>query len=140
MNAAASSPFLAAEPTPFGEIMLPSVKTLEMAFPGCGKQLRSILEMDRRALLGHPAGAARLAECFHPPKTYDIRLRVLDSVAETYGVAYIAHKDDSMHEALGYDYLNTGDSYHLTIVRSCQTGRYLVRSVGDLVERNPKLT
>lgn len=119
--------------------MLPSVKTLEKAFPGKGKQLRAALEANRATLAQYPAGAARIAECYHPPKTSDVRLHVLDAVAETHGVEYIAHKDDTSSENLGIEYLNTGETYNLTIVRFCETGNYRVASWGDIVERNPKL-
>ena len=66
-------------------------------------------------------------------------MHVLDSIAETCGIEYIAHRDDTSTQALGVEYLNTGDSYAPTIVRSCETGNYRVASWGDLVERNPKL-
>jgi hypothetical protein len=119
--------------------MLPSIKTLDSAFPGKGKELRKYLEASHAELIKHPAGAARLAECYHPSKTYDIRLHVLDSVAETCGVEYISHRDDSYTEFLGVYYLNTGHSHNLTIVLFCETGNYRVSSWGDIVERNPKL-
>ncbi len=119
--------------------MLPSVKTLEAAFPGKGRELRRALEANRAELAQHPAGAARIAECYHPPKTYDVRLHVLNAIAETCGVEYIPHKEDTFTESLGIDYLNTGDSYCSTIVRFCETGAYRVRCWGELVERNPKL-
>jgi hypothetical protein len=115
--------------------MLPSVKTLETAFPGHGKQLRQALEMKRSQLAQHPAGAARIAECYHPPKTYDVRLHVLNAVAETCGVEYMAHKKDSFSESCGLDYLNVGDPYTPTIVRFSD-GRYRVACYGDIVERH----
>ena len=124
---------------PLKAAMLPSVKTLESAFPGKGKALRQALEAKRSELANHPAGAARIAECCNPPKTSDVRMRVLNSIAETFGAEYIAHRDDTSTQALGIEYLNTGDSYAPTIVRSCETGRYRVASWGDLVERNPRL-
>ena len=121
--------------------MLPSIRTLENAFPGKGKELRRVLEMRRKELAEHPAGAARIAACWHPPKTYDVRLHVLNAVAETFGVEYIAHADDGYREGeqYGIDYINTGDTYTPTIVRFAATGTYQVRSWGDIVERNPKL-
>jgi hypothetical protein len=114
---------------------LPSIATLDKAFPGKGAQLRRALEMTKAELKQHPAGAARWAECYNPPVCYDLRLHVLDSIAETYGVEYIASKHDTFHEARGFDYLNTGDSYTPTIVRDCVTGNYKVSSWGDIVER-----
>jgi hypothetical protein len=115
--------------------MLPSVKTLETAFPGHGKQLRQALEMKRSQLAQHPAGAARIAECYHSPETYDVRLHVLNAIAETCGVEYIAHREDCSAEALGLDYLNVGDPYIPTIVRFAD-GRYRVACYGDIVERH----
>jgi hypothetical protein len=114
---------------------LPSIKTLEVAFPGKGKLLRQALEMTKAQLKQHPAGAQRWAECYHPPACYDLRLHVLDSIASTYGVEYIASPKDTFTTTLGIDYLNTGDSYALTIVRSADTGNYRVTSWGDLVEK-----
>jgi hypothetical protein len=116
--------------------MLPSVKTLDSAFPGHGKELRKVLEMNRSQLSEHPAGAARLSACHNPPKTYDLRLHVLDSIAETCGVEYIAHKDDTFHEVYGLEYLNTGDTYTRTIIYDHNKSRYLVSSWGGIVERN----
>ncbi len=113
----------------------PSIKKLEEAFPGKGKELRRILEMKRSELLLHPAGEARVRDCYHSPPTSDIRMHVLDSAAETCGVEYIASRKDTYTEFHGIDYLNTGDAYALTIVRSCKTGSYRVSSWGDIVER-----
>jgi hypothetical protein len=126
-----------ARPVPFAFLaMLPSIKTLDSAFPGHGKELRQALEMRRSQLAQHPAGAARIAECYHPPKTYDVRLHVLDSIAETCGVEYIAHKDDTFTDSYGLDYLNTGDIYGATIIYDHRTGRYRVSSRGYIVERH----
>lgn len=119
--------------------MLPSIKRLNLAFPGKGKELRQALEADRKTLLQHPAGAARLAECYHPPKTYDIRLHVLDAIAETCGVEYISHDQDTVVESWGIDYLDVGDPYSLTVIRFCGSGLYRVACWGDIVERSPKL-
>ena len=116
--------------------MLPSIKTLESAFPGRGKELRQALKMTRSQLAEHPVGAARIAECYHPPKTYDIRLHVLDSIAEACGVEYIAHRDDSFTEVYGLEYLNTGDPYVSTIIYDHRVSRYRVASWGDIVERH----
>jgi len=114
---------------------LPSVKTLNSAFPGMGKDLRRILELNRKELKQHPAGEKRARECYNPPKTYDIRLHVLDAVAETCGVEYMAHENDTFRSNYGFDYLNVGDLYIPTIIRFCQTGRYIVACCGDIVER-----
>lgn len=119
--------------------MLPSIKRLNLVFPDKGKELRQALEADRKTLLQHPAGAARLAECYHPPKTYDLRLHVLNTIAQACGVEYLPHAQDTMTESWGIDYLNVGDPYVLTIVRFNASGLYRVACWGDLVERNPRL-
>jgi hypothetical protein len=116
--------------------MFPSIKTLERAFPGKGRELRKALEAKRAELVLHPAGAARIEECHHPPKTYDVRMHVLNAIAETHGVEYINHKDDTFTQSSGLDYLNTGDTYALTIIRNCATGSYRVAAWGDIVERD----
>ena len=113
---------------------LPSVKTLEKAFPGKGKKLREALEMSKAQLSEHPAGKARIDECYHMPSCFDIRMHVLDSIAETCGVEYASSPRDTMFETVGFDYLNVGDSYGLTIVRSHATGNYRVACVDDLFQ------
>lgn len=116
--------------------MFPSIKALDRAFPGKGRELRKAFEAKRAELALHPAGAARIAECYHPPKTYDVRMHVLDAIAETHGVEYIQHKDDTFKQVKGFDYLNTGDTYALTIVRNCVSGSYRVASCGEITERS----
>lgn len=116
--------------------MLPSIKTLESAFPGRGKELRQALKMTRSQLAEHPAGKARMAECYHPLRTCDIRLHALDSIAGTHGVEYIAHEDDASHGVYGLWYLNAGDSYSATIIYDHRVSRYRVASWGDIVERH----
>jgi hypothetical protein len=76
-----------------------------------------------------------LSALFHPAKTSQIRLTVLDAIAETCGVEYVAHKDDTIFENKGFDYLNVGDPYVPTIIRFCETGRYVVACYGDIVEK-----
>jgi hypothetical protein len=115
--------------------MLPSIKTLETAFPGHGKELRQALEMKRFQLAQHPAGAARIAECYHHLYTYELRLCVLNAVAGTCGVEYIGHRNDTFTEWHGFNYLNVGDPYIPTIIRFAD-GRYRVACYGDIVERH----
>jgi hypothetical protein len=114
---------------------LPSIKTLESAFPGKGKELRQVLEMTKSQLMEHPAGVKRLKGCYHPPECCDLRMHVLDSVAETCGVEYAASINDTYTEARGFDYLNTGDIYTLTIIRMTESGNYRVACPGDIIER-----
>lgn len=110
---------------------LPSVKTLERAFPGKGKELRRLLESPA-AVRAHPAAVARDRECYNRPPLHDLRLHALDAVAETCGVEYVAPGHNA--RSPGFEYLNTGDTYCPTIVRF-NSGRYAVTSWGDIVER-----
>ncbi len=111
---------------------LPSIKTLRAVFQHRAPEARRILEMTRAELESHPVGAARVAECYHAPQTFDLRLDVLASL------------DSGLHGVEGFDlgrrdgtqatlyYLNTGDAYTPTLV--CWAGRYRVESWGDRLE------
>lgn len=117
---------------------LPSIRTLESAFPGHGRALRRLPE-DNRAVREHPAAVARRQECLHPPSLLDQRLHALNAEAETHGVEYIAHCDDSWRETLGLKYLNTGDTYTPTLLFDHLRGSWRVCSWGDVVEARPNL-
>lgn len=114
---------------------LPSIRTLETAFPGKGRELRCALEMNKAQLKQHPAGEKRWQECYNPPSCSDLRMHVLDSIAETCGVEYIGSTKDTFTQSYGFDYLNVGDPYVPTIVRMCETGNYRVCCYGDIVEK-----
>ena len=117
---------------------LPSIRTLESAFPGHGRALRRLLE-DERAVREHPAAVARRQECYHPPSLLDQRLHALNAEAETFGVEYIAHRDDGCRvgDQHGLEYLNTGDTYAPTIIFDHARGSWRVTSWGDIVEARP---
>jgi hypothetical protein len=105
----------------------PSIKTLSAVFDDPAHAKR-ILRMPRAQLFETPAGAARDAACYNPPKTHDIRMTVLDSIEPgTYGVEYIAFVNGEYA-----DYLNTGETYAPTLIR--WRGRYRVQSMGDFIE------
>jgi len=105
----------------------PSEKKLEEVFPGYGKKLKEVFKMTREELIKLPAGKRRVDECFHPPKTCDIRMNCLDEVLNTCGVESLRLKNGQFA-----DYLNTGDTYASTII--FVKGRYCIGCWGDLVE------
>ncbi len=107
---------------------LPSIKTLAQVFASNAKAARAILEMTRAQLEELPAGAARVAECYHAPTTADIRMHCLDALGESHGVESFELRDGSH-----CDYLNTGDTYTATLLRV--HGRYRVACWGDIAER-----
>ena len=107
---------------------LPSIKTLNQVFGDKAKQARAILEMTRSQLENLPAGAARVAECYHAPSTADVRMHCLDALGESSGVESFELRDGSY-----CDYLNTGDTYSPTLIRV--HGHYRVGCWGDIAEK-----
>lgn len=105
----------------------PSIKTLEQAFPDNAREARAVLKMGRAQLEKHPAGAARVRECYHTPQNWDVRLHVLNDVGNFHGLESI---EDNKGERVYY--LNAGDMYAKTIIYwRC---RYRVQTLGDFIE------
>ena len=104
----------------------PSIKTLS-AICENPKAMRDVFEMSREQLMETEAGKARCTECYHAPKTYDLRLHVLNKTG-------VFHGFDTMRATSGAyaDYINSGDIYTPTIIY--WNGTYRVQSVGDFVE------
>ena len=105
----------------------PSIKTLS-SITDKAKQAKELLLMSRSELEQTTIGAARVAECLHPPQTWDIRLTCLNVLLEGHGVECFQLKNGSWVE-----YINMGDTYTPTIVRV--NGHYRVTSWGDIAER-----
>jgi len=110
---------------------LPSINTLERAFPSKGRALRLLLE-SAGAVNVHPAAIEMCRTCWHPPSLVRLRLAALNAEAGTYGVEHVAPGTNA--RSPGFSYLNTGDTYRDTIIR-LYSGRYIVSSWGDIVER-----
>lgn len=108
---------------------VPSVQKLREVFGDKAPQARAILKMTRAELEALPAGAARVAECFNPPATWDVRLACLDALGESFGVEGFQLRDGAWCE-----YLNTGDTYSPTLLRV--RGVYRVGCWGDVAERH----
>lgn len=107
--------------------MIPSIKALRAVFNE-PQAARAILAMSRAELEGLPVCQARIAECYNPPSTADLRLTALDQLAETFGVEGIQSSDGRW-----LMYLNAGDTYTPTV--TLWDGRYRVESWGDRVEK-----
>ena len=105
----------------------PSLKALRANFRDGCEDMRRIGKMSRAQLLETPAGAARNAECYHPPQTWDLRMVALNKAGEFGGVEHA--------ETVGGEfasYLNAGDCYAPTIIY--WRGRYRIACLGDFVE------
>lgn len=104
------------------------IKTLSTVFGENAIRAKEILQMTRTQLIATPVGAARVAECYHPPQTQDIRMECLNALGEFHGVEYFETKKGG-----GCLYLNAGDIYTLTLVRF--KGAYRVTCWGDIAEK-----
>jgi hypothetical protein len=111
--------------------MLPSIKTLDRAFPGKGKALRALLE-SAKLVREHPAAIERERTAYHPHALATLRMEALNSTAECYGVEYVPRGANARSH--GFEYLNTGETYAPTIVRF-DNGRYAVSDIGSIIER-----
>lgn len=109
----------------------PSVKTLVQVFGDQAKEARKIFELTQGEMRKHPAGAKRIAECYYSPKWYDVRLHILDSLGETYGIESVHTEEDEYA-----DYLNVGEMYAPTVIY--WRGNYRVQSLGDFIETMQK--
>jgi hypothetical protein len=110
----------------------PSIKSIRRipgVTPEQAREAKRILQMTRAELECLPAGAARVAECYHPPKTYDLRLECLNAALGMHGVE--GFQTSRGNWAV---YLNAGDTYALTIV--FYRGTYRVACWGDIAERD----
>lgn len=101
----------------------PSIKTLSRVFEN-PTHAKLILQMSHGELSAHPVGAARIAECYHPPKWYDVRLTVLASIDPgLFGVECLEGRTGRAH------YLIVGDVYNDTLI--FWGGNYRIQSVAD---------
>ena len=98
----------------------------------------------------HPARFPRTADwirqCYHAPSTSEIKLSALDELLQTYGVEPLRVPGvwvDRYHGDVVASYLNTGDTYRLTLLLDHESRRWKLTSWGDWLERyeaaNPDL-
>jgi hypothetical protein len=112
---------------------MPTIKTLSAIPDADHACMRAILKMSRAQLLQIPVCEARDRECYHPPKTWYLRMTALNEAARTHGVESCQVEDTiGMHADDYAAYLNTGDSYVPTLIY--WRGAYRVQSLGDFVE------
>lgn len=110
-------------------MILPSIKTLETVFQHNAKEARRVLEMNRTQLEERFNSDGLNVGYYNPPSKKDMRLLILNKLAETFGVEAIALGNGEIVE-----YLNTGDTYTPTLLFWRE--RYHVLDWGTLVERH----
>jgi hypothetical protein len=116
--------------------MFPSKKKLEEFCPGYGAELRRIFD-DKDSIEEIKEVRDWLASCHHSPRLLERRLYALDVIAKTCGVEYIASTIDTCRTGCGLSYLNTGDTYVLTIIYDHLSDTWSVRSIDDVLDARP---
>lgn len=109
---------------------LPSIRTLESAFPGKGRVLRALIESPA-VVCAHPAAVALSQQSHGRPTLAHLRMTALNAELGFHGVEYVHPGRGS--RSPGFEYLNAGDSYVTTIVRFSD-GRYRVTDIGSIIE------
>jgi len=62
---------------------------------------------------------------------------IMDHVCETYGVEYIPSRQDNWTDgAAGLEYLNTGETYEVTVIYDLRSSAWRIDNWGDIVERD----
>lgn len=77
-------------------------------------------------------------QCYNTPADYLLKLYALNELLELFGVEAIENKGIYINSYFGnftYDYLNTGDTYALTIIRCNKTGKFFISSWGNVAEQ-----
>lgn len=102
------------------------------AGPGACTQALAIIrgELDPRTV---PAAQQLERQCYNPPGRHYLTMTALDSLLGTHGVEHLGDVD--MRDGPPVEYLNTGDTYAPTLVWYRSSGRFYIRSWGDVAER-----
>lgn len=115
----------------------PSLKRLEVAFPGKGAELRALLKGEVKTRT-YKSVQELERSCYNPPGYVYRLMTALNEVLEGYGIECLWKRgdhpgsDDPMAE-----YINLGDTYTTTLLRKLDTGTVMITSWGDFAERNP---
>ncbi len=94
--------------------------------------------------LEHPAVVSWAKDCYHDPRQNpnalpECIMLALNAELSGYGVESIEGRHvDRYHGTVQAIYVNTGDTYNPTILHDNETGRYILTSYGDWVERHER--
>ena len=108
----------------------PSIKTLNAAFPGKGKELRNLINYGPTML--YKSVKAWVDQCRHRPSYHDRRMCAINEILEGHGVEYLRTIED---KHMNYEYINMGDTYITTLLCD-EDGRFRVACWGDIVEKH----
>ena len=72
-------------------------------------------------------------QCYNEPTNFSKKLEALNEIIGGYGSEGIFSPDYSIYWCL-FDYVNTGDTYNVTIVRLTDQKKYIISSWGDIIE------
>ena len=111
--------------------MYPSVKSLEAAFPGHGKQLRKILteEIDPTT---YKHVAELLGNSSHRVSDLQMIMEACNEELDGHGVEAIFAQGDQWP---GMEYVNMGDAYNTTIIYDHRVSRFKVMCYGEWLEK-----
>ena len=73
-----------------------------------------------------------LNHCYNRPSNDALILEAIDGIIEGHGTESIYADNDTYHDNLLAEYINTGDTYSSTIAYI--DGKYIITCIGDLIE------
>jgi hypothetical protein len=75
--------------------------------------------------------------CHHPMWRLDRILECLNELLEMHGVEYVSNGEQQMDGShIVAEYLNSGDTYSMTLLFNHRSGAFSLTTLGDFVERN----
>ncbi len=109
----------------------PSIKTLETATmdKSKAKELRELLKGERKPK-DYKSVQQLERQCFSRPNHTYCLMTACNEIMEGFGLEAISKDGYAV-----YEYVNLGETYQTTLIRHIPSGRYIVGSWGDIVEK-----
>ena len=109
----------------------PSIKTLETATmdKSKAKELRELLKGERKTR-DYKSVQQLESQCFNSPDHVYRLMTACNEIMEGFGLEVVSKDGNAV-----YEYVNLGDTYTTTLIRHIPSGRYIVGSWGDIVEK-----
>ena len=106
----------------------PSELSISKTFPTNNANYVRRLLTDDNTVKNDPAVKAWVRQCYHLPNIEEQRAFALNVALEMFGIEYIDGKRP-------FCYLNTGDTYGVTLIRYRDSLSWFIGNWGDIVER-----